>query len=203
MPIATAELTPLDLTARRGLVARAQSGDQDALVELWRYYRPMVRSYVSFRVQGKDPGFIDDLVSDVFLRVLKGLPRFRWQGKDPGAWIITITRNMVIDFFKDKRNGRSTPYAELPDAADTGAAPFEDMACARTDYHDVWDALASVEPRPRECMTLRFVGGLSITETAERMGCTIGAVKALQHRACVSLRADSRIQALGVLSGLY
>jgi RNA polymerase sigma-70 factor (ECF subfamily) len=44
-------------------------------------------------------------------------------------------------------------------------------------------AVARLGDEQRECVLLRFVQGLSVSETAAAMGKNEGAVKALQHRA--------------------
>jgi RNA polymerase sigma-70 factor (ECF subfamily) len=44
-------------------------------------------------------------------------------------------------------------------------------------------AIAKLNPDQQECIQMRFLQGLSVAETAERMQRNEGAVKALQHRA--------------------
>ena len=43
--------------------------------------------------------------------------------------------------------------------------------------------VAKLNPDQQECITLRFLQGLSVAETAQIMDRNEGAVKALQHRA--------------------
>ena len=44
-------------------------------------------------------------------------------------------------------------------------------------------AVAQLGDEQRECVMLRFIHGLSVSETAAVMGKNDGAIKALQHRA--------------------
>jgi RNA polymerase sigma-70 factor (ECF subfamily) len=44
-------------------------------------------------------------------------------------------------------------------------------------------AVAQLGDEQRECVMLRFIHGLSVSETANVMGKNDGAIKALQHRA--------------------
>ena len=53
----------------------------------------------------------------------------------------------------------------------------------------VLDAIAHLPETQRQVITLRWVGGLSLAEVADVLGCQVGAVKALQHRGVESLRA--------------
>ena len=57
------------------------------------------------------------------------------------------------------------------------------------------EATSTCSPRSRTCptcqrqvITLRWVGGLSLAEVAESSSCSVGAVKALQHRGVETLR---------------
>lgn len=50
-------------------------------------------------------------------------------------------------------------------------------------------ALADIDPQQREVVTLRFLTGLSLRETAETLDCSLSAIKSLQHRGLIALRA--------------
>jgi RNA polymerase sigma-70 factor (sigma-E family) len=50
-------------------------------------------------------------------------------------------------------------------------------------------AVAELSPRQRAVVVCRFWGGLSVTETATRLGCSAGAVTSHMHRALTTLRA--------------
>ena len=52
----------------------------------------------------------------------------------------------------------------------------------------VHKALAHLEPAQREVVTLRFLSGLSLRESASVLGKSENAVKALQHRGLTALR---------------
>jgi len=71
--------------------------------------------------------------------------------------------------------------------------PTEEDPAARIELSEatrgVLDALASLPEAQRQVITLRWVGGLSLAEVAEILGCKVGAVKALQHRGVEGLRS--------------
>lgn len=48
---------------------------------------------------------------------------------------------------------------------------------------DLLNAVRRLGPRQQECVTLRFLQGLSLAETARVMGTSEGAIKTLQYRA--------------------
>ena len=49
------------------------------------------------------------------------------------------------------------------------------------------EAVRRLKPEQQECISLRFLQGMSVSETAQVMGKNDGAVKALQYRAVRSL----------------
>ena len=49
------------------------------------------------------------------------------------------------------------------------------------------DAIKELNSEQQECVVLRFLQGLSVSETAEAMGKNDGAIKALQYRAVKAL----------------
>ncbi len=55
----------------------------------------------------------------------------------------------------------------------------------------VYETLDPLTEEQREVILLRVLGGLSVGQTAEALGRTHGAVRALQHRAIRTLRDDS------------
>ena len=71
----------------------------------------------------------------------------------------------------------------LEPVLDTGEAPPPDDPFAA----ELVAALAALSLDQREVVVLRFVGDLSLEAVARITGRTVGAVKALQHRALESL----------------
>ncbi|MDT0470461.1 RNA polymerase sigma factor, partial [Streptomyces gibsoniae] len=64
----------------------------------------------------------------------------------------------------------------------------EDMVLSSLALEDLHHALSEIAPRQQVVIRLRFLGELSVRETARTMGTTDGAVKMLQWRALDSLR---------------
>jgi len=66
------------------------------------------------------------------------------------------------------------------------------MAELNLDIAEIRKAMTGLPPAQRDAFSLRFVAGLSVSETAEVMGKSEGAVKTLQHEAVVKLRKMMR-----------
>lgn len=144
------------------LVRRSQQ-DADAFRDLYRHYFPRVYAYVAYRVRRAQDA--EDVVADVFMQVVKGLPRFEYRG--PGsftAWLFRIAHNRVNQFYRDTTQVVSLD--ELPDIQTHYLAP--DQAVQRKEqFAYLSQLIATLPPRRREIVTLKFYGGLRNQEIAQ------------------------------------
>lgn len=162
------------------LVTRAQHGDGEAFGQLFMRYKEIVYRYIYYRVG--DQATAEDFTSETFLRALRRIGAITYQGRDIGAWFVTIARNIVLDHAKSARHRLEVTIPETIEHTDAGPGPEESAISALTTEH-LMDALNRLGVDQRECVMLRFIHGMSVSETAEIMGRNSGAVKALQHRA--------------------
>ncbi|WP_418958431.1 ECF subfamily RNA polymerase sigma factor, BldN family [Streptomyces tritici] len=166
------------------LVERAQAGEAEAFGRLYDQYSDTVYRYIYYRVGGKATA--EDLTSETFLRALRRISTFTWQGRDFGAWLVTIARNLVADHFKSSRFRLEVTTGEMLDANEVERSP-EDSVLESLSNAALLDAVRRLNPQQQECVTLRFLQGLSVAETARVMGKNEGAIKTLQYRAVRTL----------------
>jgi RNA polymerase sigma-70 factor (ECF subfamily) len=162
------------------LVRAAQSGDTDAFATLYTQHVDSVYRYL--RIQLKDPALAEDLTSETFLRALRGLGRVHRRDSQFSAWLFAIATNLLRDHHRwvtRHPHDERTP----PDVPDTAAGP-EDLTLAAADPARV--ALSRCLPQlsadQRSCLYLRFIAGLSVSETAASMQRSCQGVRALQYR---------------------
>ncbi|MET8678168.1 ECF subfamily RNA polymerase sigma factor, BldN family [Streptomyces sp. NPDC004647] len=166
------------------LVERAQAGEAEAFGRLYDQYADTVYRYIYYRVGGKATA--EDLTSETFLRALRRIGTFTWQGRDFGAWLVTIARNLVADHFKSSRFRLEVTTGEMLDANEVERSP-EDSVLESLSNAALLEAVRKLNPQQQECVTLRFLQGLSVAETARVMGKNEGAIKTLQYRAVRTL----------------
>lgn len=173
------------------LVERAQLGEAEAFGQIYDHYVATVYRFIHFRIGNRQVA--EDLTADTFLKALRNIGRLVWQGRDPGAWIITIARNLVADHFKSGRYRLEVTVDTVNDddlrasarhRTDTGP---ESTAIEHITNLELRDAVKTLEPDQQDCIVLRFFMGFTVSETAQAMGKTEGAVKALQYRAVRTL----------------
>jgi RNA polymerase sigma-70 factor (ECF subfamily) len=167
-------------TAAWELVAAAQQGDQDAFGQLYDRYVDVVFRFVLFRVS--DRPLAEDLTSETFLRALRRISSVSYQGRDVGAWFVTIARNLVLDHVKSSRYRLEMTTADILDSSADDRGPEHEVV-ERATASELMRCIAQLGRDQQECITLRFMQGMSVSETAAVMGRNEGAVKALQHRA--------------------
>ncbi|MFI5619710.1 ECF subfamily RNA polymerase sigma factor, BldN family [Streptomyces sp. NPDC051567] len=166
------------------LVERAQAGEAEAFGRLYDQYSDTVYRYIYYRVGSKATA--EDLTSETFLRALRRISTFTWQGRDFGAWLVTIARNLVADHFKSSRFRLEVTTGEMLDANEVERSP-EDSVLESLSNAALLEAVRKLNPQQQECVTLRFLQGLSVAETARVMGKNEGAIKTLQYRAVRTL----------------
>jgi RNA polymerase sigma-70 factor (ECF subfamily) len=162
------------------LVRLAQDGDGEAFGLLYDRYVDTVFRFVYFRIN--DRALAEDFTSETFLRALRRIGTITYQGRDIGAWFITIARNIVLDHLKSARHRLELTTADTLEGKEH-AESTEQSVLALLQSERLMQAVAQLGDEQRECVMLRFVHGLSVSETAGVMGKNDGAIKALQHRA--------------------
>jgi len=178
------------------LVEQAQAGDANAFAQIYQRYLDTVFRFIYFRVSNRQVA--EDLTAETFLRALKRIGSVTWQGRDLGAWLVTIARNLVADYFKSGRYRFEVATGDVLESDGLGRtgvdaqdrAPESSPEAAVVDHitHvELLNAVQRLNPEQRECIVLRFLQGFSVAETAQAMGKNEGAIKALQYRAVRAL----------------
>jgi RNA polymerase sigma-70 factor, ECF subfamily len=156
----------------------ATYGDEEAFGRLWRDLQPRLLRY--FIVAA--PAAAEDLASETWLAVVRGLDRFR--GNEPAfrAWMFTIARHEVLDW---RRRAARRPTEDVPVTGLTGLAAPDDPAAAAMEGLSTRAALAVVATLPAdqaEAIVLRVVAGLEVDRVAAIMDKRPGTVRVLTHR---------------------
>ena len=162
------------------LVRLAQGGDGDAFGLLYDRYVDSVFRFIYYRVN--DRALAEDFTSETFVRALRRISSISYQGRDIGAWFVTIARNIVLDHMKSARHRLEVTTADTVEGPER-AESTESAVLSSLDSQRLMAAVAELGEEQRECVMLRFMQGLSVSETAAIMGKNDGAIKALQHHA--------------------
>ncbi|WP_442935088.1 SigE family RNA polymerase sigma factor [Micromonospora sp. CPCC 206061] len=129
---------------------------------------------------GGDPGAAEDLLQDVLERMY---PKWRRISRDPEGYARAALANAAANRWR--RKSRRITEAPLEAAAPRGVAGPEREV---TDRDLVVRALATLPPRTRAVLVLRFFHDLTEAQTAAALGCGVGTVKSQTSRGLARLR---------------
>jgi RNA polymerase sigma-70 factor, ECF subfamily len=170
----------------RRLVALAQTGDRDALGELYRVHFDRIYAYLHASVGNKHDA--EDLTEQTFVKMLESIDRFVWQRAPFSAWLFRIAHNLAMDHF---RRNRRWQLEEDPEEIVTEREPSAEAQA----FHSLGNArllelIDGLSYDQRQVLTLKFGFDFSNADAAVVLGKTEGAVKALQHRALGALQRE-------------
>ena len=147
---------------------------------LYTQFYSKVLGYIHARIRNRADA--EDLCADVFEKVQRKLAEFDPAKASVSTWIFTITRNTVIDHYR-----RSKPSEELDEnLADDGE--LDESLLNQETLSELARALKALPEELRDIIVLRYYDGKPLTEVAEMMGLSYGAVKLRHQSALAKLR---------------
>jgi len=173
---------PADPPADADLVRAYAGGDERSAAELVRRHAGAVARFLSGA--GADPGDVEDLVQETFIKGFRAVGRWRGEASFR-TWLLTIATNLLRDTHR-RRKGR-----EVLSLEDRDVAASDDPA-ATLDAHETERRLAEGLTRlprmQREVFLLRAQQGLEYGEIATALGTTPGAARVHYHHAVKRLK---------------
>jgi RNA polymerase sigma-70 factor (ECF subfamily) len=145
---------------------------------LYRSSRDDVFAYVASLL--RDPSAAEDVTALAFERAYRRRRTFDRRRGEERAWLFGIARNAALDELRRRRR----LLALVSDPEDSAGDQTE-VTLKRT---VVRGALASLPPRERELVALKFHGGLTNSEIAQVLGVSESNAGTMLHRVMVKLR---------------
>ena len=168
------------------LMARASVGDRRAFGELAAGVQDELFRFAL--AQGLAWPDAAEATQETLLRAYRGRRGYRRDGRAK-PWLFGIAMNVVRE---SRRRRGGTVLGLDPAVLESASAPERPVddeprrkALAR--------ALEALPPRQREAIACRFLGRMSVRDTAAAMGCAEGTVKATVSAAMENLRKTLRV----------
>jgi RNA polymerase sigma-70 factor (ECF subfamily) len=188
---------PLAEDAVLRLVEQARAGDPVARQRLYR--QNVQRVFRTVRGMLRSDAEAEDVTQDAMLTALTSLDRYSPRsGTRFAAWLTTIAVNTTRRRFR-RRRPELTATGELPEVANADSDLGDDIDLAQR-RAALLQALAELEPREREIVSLRYGSELNATEIAAQLGMEAANVRKILERARV--RLGERIEALVKFRGV-
>jgi RNA polymerase sigma-70 factor (ECF subfamily) len=152
---------------------------------MWTEFAGRLRAFVARRVPpGIEP---EDVVQEVFLRVMRHLPSLRDADRIE-SWLFQIARNTLHDAMRTRQRRDSRTDAleiDLPADAET-----EDVRAAEAELAPCLTPMVARLAEPyRQAIELTSVHGLTQAEAAKRAGVSLSGMKSRVQRAREQLKA--------------
>lgn len=169
------------------VLAAARVGAEWALAVLYRDLHPGLVRYLRAHVPGEE----EDLASQVWIDVARGLPGFEGDADGFRRLVFTMARRRVVDHGRKRTRRRTDPTDMATLAGMGGRDSPEDTTLERMAGNDAVDRIRALLPAEQaEVVLLRVVAGLSVGEVARIIGRRPAAVSVLQHRALKRLARE-------------
>lgn len=121
----------------------------------------------------------EDAFQETFLAALRAYPSLREAGNLRG-WLVTIAHRKAIDHHR-ARGRAPVPVESVREEAVFDPDPTDG---------EVWRSVATLPPKQRAAVTLRFAGDLPHEEIAMALGCSPEAARRSLHEGLKRLRKE-------------
>jgi RNA polymerase sigma-70 factor (ECF subfamily) len=148
----------------------------------WIYteYSGKVMGYIRGKVRSSADA--EDLCSDVFEKIFTRFDQYDKTKSSISTWVFTITRNTLIDHFR-----RNKPQEELDENLSDDSEIDEGLLQTES-LEELAAALRRMPDELRDLIVLRYYDNKPLTEVAELMGLSYGAVKLRHQKALAMLK---------------
>ena len=187
----------MDSTELASVIERAQRGEARAFDTLVDAYSRRLYGFL-YRLTGSRED-AEDLVQEVFLRIVRTIGRYRHEGRfEP--WVFRIAANLARD--RARRRARAPEMTSLEtgggpddvsgnsssDAGSRAERPPQSSLELEENVDHLQRALARLPQAEREVVMFRHYGHMSFAQIAEVMGTPLGTALARAHRGLGRLR---------------
>ncbi|HWC11404.1 MAG TPA: sigma-70 family RNA polymerase sigma factor [Acidimicrobiales bacterium] len=157
----------------------ARNGEEWALAALWRSHQRPLLSWLATMVGGA----ADDVASETWIDVARGLGRFSGDEGAFRSWLFTIARRRAVDHLRRQGRRLETAVSDRHLAARPAPTDVAEQAQSSLALRQALGVVDRLSPDQREVILLCVLGGLRPAQVAPVLGKTEGAVRVLQHRA--------------------
>jgi RNA polymerase sigma factor (sigma-70 family) len=120
----------------------------------------------------------EDCFQETFISALRAYPRLR-DGGNLRGWLLTIAHRKAIDHHR-AGGRRPLPVAEVKEVAVEDPLPDD----------GIWDLVATLPPKQRAAVSLRYGSDLPHAEIAAALGCSPEAARRSLHEGLKRLRKE-------------
>lgn len=161
--------------SERGIVLKVHQ----EFIKIYDEYFDDIYRYVYFKTGSRWE--TDDLVSEIFRKAFEKVSSIN---NNPKAWLFTIARNTVIDFYRKRKDIASS------DILDEYTHPncFEQEIEKKEEVYFLKNALSFLTKEELELINLHYFSDMTYREIGETLGKTEASVKSKVNRLKIKLK---------------
>jgi len=184
------KLSADDIFTDAEIMLKIAGYDSKALELLYNRYSPMLYALTKRIIPNQE--LAEEVLSEVFVIILKQIDQFDYKSSDVYAWLVTLTRNKAIDAMKRAQGKEKRIYTEeyekeeiIPKLSpEIKAMEFADVVGMRD---KIQTAVNSLSDAQRHVIDLSYFEGLDENVIAERLKIPVSSVKSKLRLANASL----------------
>ncbi len=155
---------------------------------LYQRHASVVLAYLLRQIASREDA--EDLLLDIFVVVLEKGESLGQDEQRQRAWLLTVARNKVADYYRRFTRKPSIPLLDVEDQLyEREENAPERVALRREEYRNLYSMLKHLPEPQREILQLRYGHELSCEEIASLISKSESAVRMMLYRAIKALRA--------------
>lgn len=169
-------------------MSRICRNDKEGLRKIYEDYCPLIYSVVEELLQNREDA--EDVTSEFFIRLWDIAPAYR-PGKGHRAWMITIARNMAIDYLRKRKREVLAVQEDKEDGLHHSRHMHPNQPSCETQVCNklsLEQAMGMLKQEERQIVHLKIMGELTFREIAEIMKKPQGTVSWCYQKAMQKLR---------------
>lgn len=165
-------------------MVQVQNGQTDSISILFERYKKILYSFFVHMTQ--DRFLAEDLVQNVFIRVMRYNKQFKGEGSFK-AWLFTIGRNVMADHFRRGAKMRTEPIDQSAHELRSEATPYEKLLADERKNH-LHQAISRLDADKREVLILVKLHEMKYKDVAQMLQMNESTVKVKVFRAMKDLQ---------------
>ncbi len=145
-------------------------GQKEGLRAVYEAYLPSIYAAVASIVRNRQAA--EDITADFFIRLWELAGEYRMGGKHK-AWMMTIARNMAVDYLRKYQKEQLVDEISDEDVLLLSGESQESRICSELTLKQ---ALKTLEQEEEQIVCLKIMGELTLNEISKIMGKPLGTV---------------------------
>ena len=167
-------------------IAQQAVADDEAFDELYEHFFPKIYNLIYARV--KNAATADDIVSDVFIKMVEHLAEFDSSKASFATWLSRIATRTLTDYYRWQSHRQNVEWDDVfSPSVDEKERP-EGQLLVKEGKSELLMALGKLSEREQRIIELKFWGEMSNKEIAETLDVSSANVGVILFRAMGSLR---------------